>query len=321
MALNQQARSLPPFAQWVVTRRIPCAVLATLMYGSVIAFAGTALSLPLLVLHLLTPTLFALIALGGGLAFAMQVSVLAGIAVTLISYGELGPGLLLMILYGALPVLAATTLTTEGGLSKSGLNLAIGLITTMLVVLLTGAASQDGSAMEYVQQLLAPLFEASRQEGMDLTLLEQIEAMTAWIFPGLTALCVWLVWWGDVILARNIASYYGFYKGDVQPVSNFCLPRKVAYGFMLLMVVASFAGGTPQYLAVNAGLVFSGLLAAQGLAVVHTWLYAKRLQIAAIVMYVMLLIQPVMVLPFAMIGLLDIWFDYRRNIIPADGGK
>jgi len=107
----------------------------------------------------------------------------------------------------------------------------------------------------------------------------------------------------------------------VRPVSDFSLPRKGAYGFMLLMVVASFAGGTPQYLAVNAGLVFAGLLAAQGLAVVHTWLYAKRLQIAAIVMYVMLLIQPVMVLPFAMIGLLDIWFDYRRNIIPADGGR
>lgn len=321
MALNQQARSLPPFAQWVITRRIPCAVLATLMYGSVLAFAGSALSIPLLVLHLLTPTLFALITLGGGLAFAMQVSVLAGIAVSLISYGELGPGLLLMILYGALPTLAASTLATKGGVSKSGLNLAIGLITTMLVVLLTGAASQDGSAMQYVQQLLAPLFEASRQEGMDPTMLEQIEGMTAWLFPGLTALCVWLVWWGDVILARNIATYFGFYKGDTRPVSDFCLPRKVAYGFMLLMVVANFAGGTPQYLAVNAGLVFAGLLAAQGLAVVHTWLYAKRLQIAAIVMYVMLLIQPVMVLPFAMIGLLDIWFDYRRNIIPADGGK
>jgi len=204
--------------------------------------------------------------------------------------------------------------------SRSGLNLAIGLVTTMLVLLLTGAGSEAGSALEYVRQLLAPLFEASRREGMDPVMLLRIEEMTAWIFPGLTALCLWLVWWGNVMLARNIAVHFGFYSGDLQPVSDFNLPRTAAYGFMLLMAVASFAGGTPQYLAVNAGLVFAGLLSAQGLAVVHTWLYAKRLQIAAIVMYVMLLIQPAMVLPFAMIGLLDIWFDYRRNIMPADGG-
>ena len=123
------------------------------------------------------------------------------------------------------------------------------------------------------------------------------------------------------MLARNIATYYNFYRGDTQPVSELRLPRSVAYGFMLLIALASFAAGTPQYLAANTGLVFAGLLSAQGLSVVHTWLHAKRLQIAAIVMYVMLLIQPVMVLPFAMIGMLDIWFDYRRNIMPADGGK
>lgn len=321
MALNQQDRSLPPFASWALTRRIPCAVLATLMYGSVLAFAGTALSLPLLVLHLLTPTLFAVIALGGGLRFAMEVVALSGIGVTLISFGELGAGLMLVILYGMLPVLAATTLAKADGVSKSALNLGLGLLAAMLAVLLTGAWSHDGSLMEFVRQLLAPLFAASAQEGLDPVTLERIEAMTVWVFPGLTVLCLWLVWWGDVMLARNIATYYNFYRGDSQPVSELRLPRWMAYGFMLLMALASFAGGSPQYLATNIGLVFAGLLAAQGLAVVHSWLHAKNMQIAAIVMYVMLLIQPVMVLPFAMIGLLDIWFDYRRNIMPADGGK
>lgn len=321
MALNQQVRSLPPFARWVLTRRMPCAMLAALMYGTVLAFAGSALSLPLLVLHLLTPTLFALIAMGGGFSFAMQVAALAAIATTLITGGDLGPGLMLLLLYGMLPVLAATTLGKPGGVSRSGLNMALGLLAAMLAVLLTGAASQDVPAMEFVRRMLAPLFAASQQEGMDAQMLARIEDLTLWVFPGLTVLCLWMVWWGDVMLARNIATYYSFYRGDTQPVSELRLPRAIAYGFMLLMVLASFSSGTPQYLAANTGLVFAGLLAAQGLSVVHTWLHAKRLQIAAIVMYVMLLIQPVMVLPFAMIGMLDIWFDYRRNIMPADGGK
>ncbi len=291
------------------------------MYGTVLAFAGSALSLPLLVLHLLTPVLFALIALGGGLAFAMQVAGIAALLMTLVVAGELAPGLLLLLLYGALPALAASTLNDENGMSKSGLNLAIGLLVAMLVVLISGAVSNGSTALEFVQQLLSPLFDATQQQGMDPLMLERIKSMTAWIFPGLTALCLWLVWWGDVILARNIATYYGFFRGDAQAVSEFRLPRKAAYAFVLLMVVAAFGGGSVQYLAVNASLLVSGLLAAQGLGVVHTWLYAKRLQIAAMVMYIMLLIQPVMVLPFAMLGLLDIWFDYRRNIMPADGGK
>jgi Predicted membrane protein (DUF2232) len=321
MEMNQQARSLPPFARWTLTRRIPCAVLAIMMYGAVLAYAGTVLSLPLLVLHVLTPTLFAVIALGGGFAFAMQVAALAGVGITLLVHGALGPGMILIILYAALPVLAATTLTTTDGTSKSGLNLAIGLLTAMLVVLFASPGAQGGTPMEFVHQLLAPLFEATRQEGMDPVVVDRIEKASAWIFPGVTTLCLWVVWWGDVMLARTIAVFYGFYRGDMQPMSDFRLPRSIAYGFVLLLAVAGFATGTPQYLAVNAALLFVGLLSVQGLAVVHTWLRIRRLQMAAIVMYVMLLIQPVMVLPFALIGLFDIWFDYRRNIMPANGGK
>ncbi len=291
------------------------------MYGSVLAFVGTPLSLPLLVLHLLTPVLFALIALGGGFSFAMQVAAIAALVITLIVSGELAPGLMLLILYAALPALAATTLNNEGGMSKSGLNLAIGLLAAMLAVLISGAIANGGTVMDFVQQMLSPLFEATRKEGMDAAMLERIQTMTALIFPGLTALCLWLVWWGNVMLARNIAIHFGFYRGDKQAVSDFRLPRKVAYVFVLLMATTAFASGTVQYLATNASLLIGGLLAAQGLGVAHTWLYAKRLQIAAMVMYVMLLIQPVMILPFAIIGLFDIWFDYRRNIMPADGGK
>lgn len=320
MAMNQPTRNLPPFAQWVLTRRIPCAVMVTLMYATVLAFAGSVLSLPLLVLHLMTPTLFAVIALGGGFSFAMQVALLAAVAVTALSGGDLEPGMLLLLLYGLLPVLAAGTLMRPGGVSKSGLNLAMGLLAAMLAVLLSGAA-HAGSVTGFVHQMLSPLFEASKQEGMDPVVLHNIESMTVQIFPGMTVVCLWLVWWGDVILGRNIATYYGFYRGDAQSASEFRLPRGIGIGFMLLAGLVSFTGGTVQYLAINIALVFAGLLAAQGLAVVHSWLSAKKLQIAAIVMYVMLLIQPVMVLPFAVIGLLDIWYDYRRNIMPADGGK
>ncbi len=319
--MNPQTRSLPPFAQWALTRRIPCAFLAMVMYGSVLAFVGTALSLPLMVLHILTPALFAVVALGGGAVFAMQVAILAGVGMTLLLQGAVAPGMALFILYAALPVLAASVLPAKGGASKSGLYLAVGLLAAMLLALIAIPQAQGITPMAFVHQLLAPMFKATLHEGIDPAMLARIEKASEWIFPGVTAASLWVVWWGDVMLARTFAVLYGFYRGDMQPMSGFSLPRPVAYAFVSLAAVAGFASGTLQYLAVNAALLFVMLLSVQGLAVAHTWLAARRMQMAAVVIYVLLLIQPAMVLPFALIGLLDIWFDYRRNIMPVNGGR
>lgn len=319
--MNPPPRSLPPFAQWMLTRRIPCAFLAMVMYGTVLAFAGTFLSLPMLALHILTPALFAAVALGGGAGFAIQVAVLAGVGMTLLLQGAFGPGLILVILYAALPVLAASVLPAKNGASRSGLYLAMGLLAAMLLVLFAASGTQGVTPMAFVHQLLAPMFQATRHEGVDPAMLERIEKASEWIFPGATVASMWVVWWGDVMLARTFAVFYGFYRGDMQPMSAFRLSHSVAYAFVPLVAVAGFTSGTLQYLAVNIAVLFVTLLAVQGLAVVHTWLQSRRLQMAAVVMYVLLLIQPVMILPFALIGLSDIWFDYRRYITPANGGK
>ncbi len=66
-------------------------------------------------------------------------------------------------------------------------------------------------------------------------------------------------------------------------------------------------------------VVLGGLLAAQGIAVGHCWLKAKGMILGIGLMYLMLFIWTAMIIPFVIIGLLDIWFDYRRKI-PAVGG-
>jgi len=57
------------------------------------------------------------------------------------------------------------------------------------------------------------------------------------------------------------------------------------------------------------------------LAVVHTWLWWRQVHLTAALMYLALLIQPTIGLPFAVLGLLDVWFDFRRGMRPVDGGK
>ncbi len=313
---------MPSAAEWILTHRLPCALVAVLMFGATLWFAGTGLSIPLLALHLLTPALFALITLGGGAMFGIQVAALAAVLVSVAAHTSLEPGLMLLTLYGLLPILAASSLNRAGGISRSAQHLAIGLGTAMLGVLIAVASSHDVTVKAFVGQALSPLFDAMRgQRDMDAALFQRIRHITIWIFPGLMALSLWLVWWGNVLLARSVAIYYGFFRGDARPMSALRLDSRIAYLFLVLVAVGVAAQGTVQYLAVNTDLLIAGLLSAQGLAVAHTWLQIRQMKMLAVLIYIVLLIQPVLVLPFTIIGLFDIWFDYRRNMAPKNGGQ
>ncbi|HKJ83119.1 MAG TPA: DUF2232 domain-containing protein [Mariprofundaceae bacterium] len=320
-------RTLPLAAEFVLTRRVPCAVLVTCLFEAPLWLAGTALSLPFLVLHLLTPALFAVITLGGGMGFAAQVGGLAALLATLLAHFSLQPGLLLVTLYAALPILATGVLARENGMERSAVHLAIGLATAMLAMLVMGAIQQHVGVQEVVGRVLEPLFtgmtEAQKASGgtVDPEVLNRLRTTMILIFPGSVALSLWIVWWGDVMLGRTIATYYGFYEGDQRPLSLIHFGSRMAYLFVALTAVALIASGSVKYVAINGALLVSGLLAAQGLAVTHVWLRARQMPFLTALVYFLLLIQPAMVLPFVVIGLFDTRFDYRRKYMPASGGK
>lgn len=319
-------RTLPLAADFLLTRRVPCAVLAVCLFEAPLWLAGTVLSLPFLVLHLLTPTLFAVITLGGGIGFAAQVGGIAAVLATLLGHFSLQPGLLLLTLYAALPILATGVLARENGMERSAVHLAIGLATAMLGMLLIGAIEANIGMKEFVARMLTPLFagmaEAQKAAGgSNAELLDHLRTTMVLIFPGSVALSLWIVWWGDVMLGRTIATYYGFFRGDRRPLSLVHFGAKTAYLFAALTAIALIASGSLQYLAMNGAILASGLLAAQGLAVTHVWLKARQMPFLTALVYFMLLIQPAMVLPFVVIGLFDTRFDYRRKYDPASGGK
>ncbi|MDX8402270.1 MAG: DUF2232 domain-containing protein, partial [Mariprofundaceae bacterium] len=112
----------------------------------------------------------------------------------------------------------------------------------------------------------------------------------------------------------------GFYAGAPGNALELRFGKGWVMAFMLALIGANFADGTVQYLAINAAVMIGGLMAAQGVAVVHAGLRAKQMQMAIGMMYLMLLLWSAMILPFVIVGLLDTWFDYRRNM-PATGGQ
>ena len=330
--MNDQAKTLPPFTQFLLTRRIPCAGLALVMFTAVIW--GTALSgIPLLALlmsllgltmHMLTPALFALIMFGGGLSYTLQVGAITALAVIVMTSFNLESGAVFLLLYAALPALAAASLLRIGGMKQSAQRLALGLFLATMTALLAGAASQGVSMHLFVEQLIEPLFSGVTSsipvgEVAALEALERTKAMTAWVLPGFMAFSLWMVWWLDLMLARRIAVTYGFFRGDHSEMLMIKFDKVAGITFLVAAALANIMDGSVQYIAISIAIMLGGLLALQGVSVAHLWIRARGMRVTLFVMYLLLLIWSAMVIPFIIVGLLDIWFDFRRNIIPANG--
>lgn len=325
---------LPPAVTFVLTHRLPCAILVVVMLMAALWLPLLAQNLPALLmllasiaglgLHMMAPGLIALVAFGGGTVFAAQVAAIAGLVVSALADFALLPGLVVLLVYGLLPIVAAAAETREDGIRRSMQYLALGVGAATLAAIMGGALTEGMSLREFVASMLAPMFEAVESqlpasEPQAVQMLEQLKQSTVANFPGMLALGFWLVWVGDMMLARGIALKYGFYRGNRSSLLELRFGRRLAYGFLAILVLLNVTAGDVQYIAGNAAILMAGLLAAQGIAVSHSWLKAKGMILAINLMYLMLLIWFAMIIPFVIIGLLDIWFDYRRKI-PAVGG-
>jgi len=276
---------------------------------------------------MLTPALFALIFMGGGMRYTLQVSGLVAAAVMALSGFDVLLGLMVGLFYCVLPALAANSLRLMGGVSRSATQLALGMFVAVMVALLMGSQSQSLSLQGFVDHLLAPMFEVMQNGGaqagvnqIDAKDLEQTQVLLSWIMPGLMAFSLWFVWWSNVLLARKVAMRYGFYTGDTGTLLSVRFGKPIAYALMLSLILANVDAGSVQYIAVSLALMLAGVLSVQGIAVAHVWLKARDMNMVIAMMYVLLFIWFMMVIPFIILGMLDIWFDYRRNENPTLGG-
>lgn len=327
-APNPQA--MPPLVDFLLTRRLPCAAVMTAMLMAMWLPLALPPSNPAVVLlmmmvgmllHLMTPALVAVVTFGGGLGFALQVSAISAAAVTLLSGFSLTAGAVTLLIYGLLPAISAVAIMQPDGIRRSAQYVATGAALAIAIGLLLGSAVQDMGLREWVTALLAPLF-ADLPQTMNA---EQMQAMQMFkesmvsIMPALLVLTLWMAWWGNMGTARHWAQKYGFYRGNEASMLTLGFGKPVAYLFTVLLLLVVIATGDLLYLVGNAAIVTGGLLAAQGVAVAHSWLKAKGLTFSIGLMYLMLLIWSAMIVPFVIVGLMDIWFDYRRKI-PAAGG-
>jgi hypothetical protein len=303
------------------------------MLGGFVVFAGLLHSIPLIgliaslmaiALNMLAPALIALITFGGGIGFAFKVTGIAALGISALAGFSLLPGIWVFFAYGLTTIAGASMFMTADGIRKSAVIIALMLAACIGIALAASAAAEGISMQAYAEKLVAPFFA-----GLQLTdsneqvraMLTRSQAMVAHILPGLLAWGMWATWWGNIVLARTIALRYGFYQGAKHDVLSLNFGKPLAYLFILVLTAANFGSGDIQFLGVNAALLVGGLLAVQGIVVVHSWFKARQMQLLISLMYLMLFVWSAMIVPFVIVGLMDIWFDFRRKIDPAHGGQ
>ena len=183
-----QPATMPPAVTFVLTHRLPCAVLLVVMLMAALWLPLLAQNLPVLLvmlasiaglgLHMLAPGLIALVAYGGGTVFAAQVAAIASLVVSALADFALLPGLVVLLVYGLLPSVAAAAEMKEDGARRSMQYLALGLGAATLGAMAGGAMTEGVSLRDFVSSMLAPMFETVQSqlpetEPQALQMLEQ----------------------------------------------------------------------------------------------------------------------------------------------------
>jgi hypothetical protein len=327
-----QGNDMPKVMDMFLTNKAPCALLAVLMltsaywldmlFGNLRMIAFFFLMAGVL-LHLAVPSLFALVLLGGGLKYSLQVGGIAALMLLILSSGSVSAALVFLMLFVLLPVFAAQAMQRQG-LGQAAWLLGIILFVGFAAAMMIGASPQDLEV--FVHQQFKPVFDEMiaripPEAKDDIASMHALQGMMVKVFPGFFIFGLWSIWWGDLILARFIAQKYGFYQGVDSPVLSFALPKALVYVLLVLMGFANMATGNLQYLALSGVIVLSALVAVQGIIVGHAWLKSRGMEYSVLVMYVMLFFWSFVLVIFTLIGLLDMWFNFRRNFISTTGEK
>jgi len=283
--------------------------------GVVALFALLAPALP--PIGYLSGAALALVSLRRGLAEGAVVAV--GAAALLAVLGLLAPRLGLPALGVALALWLPVWLLA--GLLRRTVSLPLSLEAALAVSLLglvAAYAAFGDPAREVVMLYHQHLLPELKQMGVAPASVARIEQMlpevARWIPVGL-AIGLWLGWCLSLLLGRAWqAQLYnpGGFGGEFLALR---MHRPLATAAALLAAAGIVVPGAMQGLIGDAGLMLVLLFLFQGLAVIHAYLAWRRLHWGWVFgLYAMLVFIPSVLFLLAMLGILDSWRDFRRNM-------
>lgn len=240
--------------------------------------------------------------LGGSLlGLSVLSTALAGSPLPLLVYG--------LLLW--LPMWVAALVLRESGQLAVTLELMTGV--ALLVVGAVYGVVDDPAQWGYevMHRVLQPMLEHAPQ-GFDVTRIEEGIAFFSHYFSGLAAAGALLSLILGLLLARGQQAVLFNPGGFRKEFMGLRLHRPVVYMGLVFIAVAGLGADRLAEVAGNLLIPFSVLSVIAGFAVLHGMMVGAN-KFWLIGMYVLLLIIPQAMLPIALLGLSDVWADWRRR--------
>ncbi|RME81531.1 MAG: hypothetical protein D6771_08200 [Zetaproteobacteria bacterium] len=308
---------MPPAAQALLTRKLPCAALMLVMFTAP-AWASLLAPIPVLGLlavsaalaaHLLVPMVAAIVAMGGGLGFALPTVGLMGAGVWAASGFAWPVGISAFLLYGLAPAIAGWLLLSRvRGLERAAAALLAFTAGVVFVSWAWYAHAQGIAPAELGEKLLREIVQGREASEIQKLVHALAQGMPGWIAAG-----IWVAWLGNLVLARSVMQRWGLFAGDTRPIYMLSFRPRLGLGFLGLATAALLGEGSVRFWAESGAIALAAPIAAQGTFAVHAWLAAREMTLAIATLYLMLALWSAMILPLLIVGLADLWLDFRKQ--------
>lgn len=171
------------------------------------------------------------------------------------------------------------------------------------------------SSLRFYEQLNLP----ATTVGAMRDAFQDIKILVARVWPGLAAASLLVLVWMNVWLGNRILERYGSVNFQFGDLSRWSLPEIIVWLVILGAGLALLPYPGPQTAGINLLIFFALAYFFQGLAIVSFYLKKYRFsRFKRILLYSLIWIQTYMIIIVALVGLFDIWADFRRLKKAAD---
>lgn len=165
------------------------------------------------------------------------------------------------------------------------------------------------SSLRFYEQLNLP----ETTVGAMRDAFQDIKILVARFWPGFAAASLLVLVWMNVWLGDRILERYGLVNFQFGDLSRWSLPEILVWLVILCAGLALLPYLGPQTAGINLLIFFALAYLFQGLAIVSFYLKKYRFsRFKRILLYSLIWIQTYMIIIVALVGLFDIWADFRK---------
>lgn len=151
-----------------------------------------------------------------------------------------------------------------------------------------------------------------RIQGIEASL-DRIDYVLARILPGMTAGAILLITWVNLLVARHLFYRKGLAFPAFGPLNQWSAPEGLVWGVIGSGAMFLVPDTGIRILAANGLLVLLPVYFLQGIAVISHYLQSRQFPAALkVFFYSLIAIQQVLMLVVVVIGIFDMWINFRK---------